>query len=223
MLTEGARKRHFLNEVGACGRILLAHNSTGLWPLQECRRAWQRAGHDWGYADLVRMAADARPWAAVVNPDAEEFYRPGDMPDKITNWCRATGQRPPADPGAITRCLLEGLALRYRKAVEDLTALTGRTLETVHLVGGGSRNPLLCQLAADATERQVVAGPVEATAIGTLTLQAMAHGRLSSLAEICDLVERSFDLTTYEPRTLSGIDVAYRTFLEVEAAAGKAG
>jgi rhamnulokinase len=220
LLTQGALDRRFLNEVGARGKTLLAMNSMGLWPLQECRRQWARGGHDWSYGDLTEMAAGAPPFCAVVDPDSGDFLRPGDMTVKIAESCRRTGQNPPADAAGTVRVLLEGLALRYRKAVADLDELTGRSTQLVHILGGGSRNRLLCQFAADATGRPVLAGPSEATAAGNVLLQALGRGSLGSMEEVREVVARSFALTLYEPHPSAAWDEAFVAFLRLPEAAG---
>jgi rhamnulokinase len=213
LLTQDAMDHRFLNEVGACGKTLLGMNSMGLWPLQECRRQWVREGHDWSYGDLTEMAAEAPPFCAVVDPDRGDFLRPGDMTAKVADYCRRTGQNAPADAACTTRILLEGLALRYRKAIADLDELIGRSTPLIHILGGGSRNRLLCQFAADATGRPVLAGPSEATATGNVLLQALGRGSLGSMAEVREVVAHSFALTLYEPHPSAAWDEAYAAFL----------
>ncbi len=172
----------------------------GLWLLQECRRAWSRAGSEWSYQELLAMAESSPPFGPLVDPDDERFLRPGDLPAAIAEACRETGQQAATEPGVVVRCVLESLALRYRWAVERLQAVTAADIDVVHVVGGGVRNRPLCQMTADATRREVVAGPVEATAAGNLLVQALALGMVGSLAEARELVGRSFPLERYEPR-----------------------
>jgi rhamnulokinase len=212
ILSEAAIEKQFLNEMGACGKIFFAHNSIGLWAAQECRREWARAGHELTYQTLTDMAVCASPFAVVINPDASSFFHPGNMTDKIAAFCRNTMQTPPETPGDIFRSLLEGLALRYRKAIEDLDSLTGKTTQIIHLVGGGSQNHLLCQFTADATGCQVIAGPAEATATATILLQALAHKRIASLYDLRQVVRNSFELITYEPNPSEQWHVAYNHF-----------
>jgi rhamnulokinase len=215
LITEDGLRSQFLNEVGACGRIMFAHNSMGLWPVQECRREWRREGHDWDYADLTEMATQAPSLSTILNPDDEVFLRPGDMRSKISGYCQRTGQELPSTPGSVIRSLLEGLALRYRMLIEDLERLTGWPTERIHIMGGGSKNWLLCQLTADATKRPVLAGPAEATAIATVLLQALARGSLSSLNEVREVVSGSFDLVNDDPHPSLAWDEAYGRFLQV--------
>jgi rhamnulokinase len=194
------------------GTTRLLKNIMGLWLVQECRRTWARGGRDWSYDELVAGATAARPFAALVDPDDPTFLAPGDMPARLAAFCRKTGQAPPEDEGALTRCALESLALKYRWAVERLEGILGTTIRTVHVVGGGSRNALLCQFTADACGRPVHAGPVEATAAGNVLLQAMARGRIGSLADARAVVARSFPVTVYEPRQTAAWDDAAGRF-----------
>jgi rhamnulokinase len=194
VLTAESRAAGFTNEVGVDGTIRYLRNIMGLWLLQESLRAW---GPSASLPALLAAAADAPPFASLVDPGAQEFLPPGDMPARIAAHCERTGQRPPADRAALVRCVLESLALGHRAAIREAAALSGRKVETVHVVGGGARNALLCQLTADACGLPVVAGPVEATAIGNALVQARAHGFTGDPRA---LVRRTQDLTTYEPR-----------------------
>jgi rhamnulokinase len=212
LVTKQALTRRFLNEIGPCGRIFFAYNSAGLWPLQECRREWQRQGHAWSYTDLTEMAAQGPPLAYLVNPDDPLLARSGDMTTNVAESCRHTSQGIPMDPGSVVRSLLEGLALGYRRALDELAELTGEPTRAIHIVGGGARNYLLCQFTADATGCPVLAGPAEATALGNILLQAMAQGRLSSLAEVRQVARRSCELVSYTPHPSSRWDDAYSVF-----------
>ncbi|MCF6471249.1 rhamnulokinase [Nonomuraea sp. MG754425] len=195
VLTPESRAANFTNEAGIDGTVRYLRNVMGLWLLQECLRAWP--GSDLG--DLLKAAADERPFAAVVNPDEPVFLPPGDMPARIAAECRRTGQLPPGSPAAYVRCVLESLALGHRRAVRQAMELSGRDVEVVHLVGGGSRNELLCRLTADACGLPVVAGPGEATTFGNVLVQARAAGLVSDLAEMRALVASSQPLRRYEP------------------------
>ncbi|MGO9258347.1 MAG: rhamnulokinase [Bryobacteraceae bacterium] len=188
---------NFTNEVGVAGKIRLLKNIAGLWLLQECRRAWMAEGIVYSYEQLARMAAGARPHSAAIDPDA--FLEPGEMPRKIAEYCRRTGQEPPATHAEYARAILESLALRYRHVLESLEILGGRKISTIHIVGGGSRNAVLNQFVADATGRRVVAGPAEATAIGNILVEAMGAGELESLDQIRSVVRRSFPPAAVEP------------------------
>jgi len=196
---EGMRA-NFTNEGGFGGTTRFLKNVMGLWLLQECRRNWAREGREYSYEELARFAEEAPMDGPLVDPDHPLFLSPGDMPSRIRRLCRTTGQEGPEEPGAMTRCVLESLALKYRWALEKAEEITGRRVGVVHIVGGGARNELLCQLTADATRRLVRAGPVEATALGNLMVQAYAGGWLSSLGEIRESVRRSVEVRDYEPR-----------------------
>jgi rhamnulokinase len=196
---EGMRA-NFTNEGGFGGTTRFLKNVMGLWLLQECRRTWVREGHEYSYEELARLAEEAPVAVPLVDPDHPLFLSPGDMPSRIRRFCGATGQERPDEPGAMTRCVLESLALKYRWVLERAEEITGVRAEIVHVVGGGVRNELLCQLTADATRRPVRTGPVEATALGNLMVQAYAGGRLSSMGEIRESVRRSVEVRDYEPR-----------------------
>jgi len=188
---------NYTNEVGVAGKIRFLKNIAGLWLLQECRRAWAEQGHEYTYEQLTQMASEARPNSGVIDPDA--FLEPGDMPSKIAANCDANGQGVPQTHGEFARAILESLARRYRDVLEDLEKLSGRKIDTIHIVGGGSRNMLLNRFVADTTGRRVVAGPSEATAIGNILVQAMGAGAVKDLAEAREVVRRSFELTTIQP------------------------
>lgn len=199
-VTPEALQHNFTNEAGVGGTVRFLKNVAGLWLLQECRRTWARDGTAYSYDELVRLAEAVPPFAALVDPDHPEFLPPGDMPERIHRQCAATGQAPPESAGAFVRCALESLALKHRLVVERIEAVTARPIAAVHVVGGGVRNRLLCQLTADALQRPVLAGPVEATALGNVMAQALARGDVRSLAEIREVIRRSFDIQVYEQR-----------------------
>jgi rhamnulokinase len=199
VLTEAAMDANFTNEGGAFGTIRFLKNIMGLWLLQECRRSWQREGHDVSYEQLVAQATSAPPFRFLIDPDDPSFLVPGDMPGRIAAWCKSTGQGEPAGMAEMTRCILESLALKYRWAIERMEALTGHPVDVIHVVGGGARSATLCQFTADATRRSVIAGPVEATALGNVMVQAAARGHVGSLAEIREVVRNSTELIHYDP------------------------
>ena len=215
IITAQSLANNFSNEGGVEGTFRFLKNIMGLWLVQECRRMWAKAGEDLSYADLTEIAAQAPPFGPIVDPDDHVFLHPDDMPAAIQAFCQRTGQPVPEDKGAIIRCALESLALKYRFTLEELESVLGRELGTIHIVGGGSQNQLLCQLTADATGRLVVAGPVEATAVGSIVMQALARGYVASLDEARQVVRRSFDVVTYEPGDVSRWDEAYGRLLSV--------
>jgi rhamnulokinase len=197
VIGEASLAMNYTNEVGVAGRIRLLKNIAGLWVLQECRRQWALEGREFSYEQLAGLAAAAPPLQVLLDPDA--FLDPGDMPRRIAAYCERTGQKVLESEGEICRAILEGLALRYRHVLHDLEKLTGSSIHTIHIVGGGSRNALLNQLVANATRRRVIAGPAEATAAGNILTQAMGAGRIAGLDEIRAIVRQSFEVTAFEP------------------------
>jgi rhamnulokinase len=212
LVTDAALAANFTNEGGVAGTTRLLKNIMGLWLVQECRRCWEKAGTKYNYDDLVKLAEAAPPFASLVDPDDPAFLLPASMPEAIGAFCRKCDQPAPAEAGAVVRCCLESLALKYRWVLEKLEGLIGRRLDVIHVVGGGSQNALLCQWTADATGRQVLAGPVEATALGNLLVQMLGLGMLRSLAEGREVVRKSVAMTTYEPRDARRWDEQYRRF-----------
>ena len=215
VITDATLKYNFTNEGGVGDTIRLLKNITGMWLIQECKRTWEDAGEDLSFDELTAIAAEARPLVSFIEPNYEPFLSPGDMPERIRNFCRETGQPIPETKGAVVRCALESLALKYRWGLERLEEILGRRLNVIHIIGGGCQNKLLCQLAADATGRQIVAGPVEATAIGNIMMQALTTGYVGSIDEARELIGRSFDVVNYEPENVSGWDHAYDRYLEI--------
>ena len=176
VLTDASMRANFTNEIGIDGTVRYLRNEMGLWLLQESARAWAAAGPAVDVAALVRDAAREEPLRLIVDPGDARFMPPGDMPSRIAAACRELGQPAPDGPAQTARCILDSLALAHRRAVLDVQRLSGRAVDAIHLVGGGSRNELLCQLTADACGLPVVAGPAEATAIGNILVQARALG-----------------------------------------------
>jgi len=187
------------NEGGVCDTFRYSKNVMGLWLVQECRNTWTRLEREYSYDELTGMARSAEPLRSIIDPDANEFLKHGDMPKRIQAFCTRTGQPVPESKGAILRCAVESIALKYRLIIERLEASQGRRMDTVHIVGGGTKNRLLSQLTADATGRTVLTGPVEATSIGNALVQAIALGELASLEEAREVVRRSFEIETFEP------------------------
>jgi len=207
---------NFTNEGGVCGTFRFLKNIMGLWLVQECRRTWARGGEELSYAQLTEQAAAAKPFVSLIEPDHAAFLSPGDMPAEIRSFCQQTGQSVPEDKGAVIRCCLESLALKYRWTVESLEQIMGQKLSVIHLVGGGTQNRLLSQFTADATGRPAIAGPVEATAIGNILMQALARGYVSSLAQAREVIRNSFEVITYEPQNVAAWDEAYARFLAIK-------
>jgi rhamnulokinase len=217
VIDERSFAANLTNEGGVAGTLLL-RNATGLWMLEECRRAWARAGADVGYEDLVARTKQVPQLRSIVDTDDPAFLAPGDMPGRIRDHCMRAGEPSPVDQAAIARCVLESLALKYRQTIDLLETVTRSRPPAIHVVGGGALNRLLCQWTADATGLPVIAGPVEAAEIGNLAVQALALGELASIDEVRELVGRSFTTQTYEPRPRAPWDDAYAR-LERAAAA----
>ena len=212
MINEQALSMSFTNEGGVYGTFRFLTNIMGLWIVQECRRTWQRQGQEFTYNELTEMAGRAKPWGSLINPDDTIFLPPGDMPGRIAKYCADTGQPVPDSRGEIVRCALDSLALKYRLTIENLDRFFCIRHEPIHIVGGGTQNRLLCQLAANAAGRTVVAGPIEATAIGNVLVQAISTGYLADLNQAREIVRNSFDLITYEPQSDEGAEEAYERF-----------
>ncbi len=198
MVTEDSYRAGFSNEQGLDGTTRFLKNIAGMWLLQECKRNWDAQGNVLTYAELVAQAREARE-TMLLDPDAEDFAKPCDMPAAIAAYAARTGQTIPASPGEFVRAVLESLALKYRLLVDQLRAWMPDLPDTLHIVGGGSQNVLLNQMAADATGLRVVAGPVEATAAGNILAQLMAVGEISTLAEGRAIIRASFEPQVYEP------------------------
>lgn len=218
LINDQVLAHNFTNEAGACSTTRLLKNISGLWLLQECRRAWASAGEEHTYEDLSRMAEKAEPFRSIVDPNDSRFLAPDDMPAEIASACRESGQPEPESHGQFARCVLESLALSYHKALGVLEQLTARKIAVLHIVGGGSQSGLLNQLTADLTGRKVLAGPVEATAIGNLLLQAMALGEIDSLGDLRRVVRDSFPLQTYQPQPAGQWQQARQRFAQWEPA-----
>jgi rhamnulokinase len=200
VITGASRAYNFTNEAGLGGTTRLLKNIVGLWIVQECRRTWLKEGHELAYDDLARLASEARPLRSMINPADPIFYKPDDMPQKVADFCARTGQKIPKTPGEIIRCLYESLALLYQVTLQEVQEITGQTASRLHIVGGGSKSDLLNQLAANATQIPVLAGPVEATAIGNLLIQALALGHIKSSSELREIVRNSFPAKAYQPQ-----------------------
>jgi rhamnulokinase len=212
LMDEKCRELNFTNEIGYGGSIRLLKNISGLWLLQECRRAWAAAGEELDYPTLTRLASTAPAFVSLVDPSDARFLAPGKMPEKIAACCRETGQPPPAQPGAFVRCALESLALLYRRTLRQIEGLLGRKITRLHIVGGGSKNDLLNQFTADALQIPVFTGPAEATATGNVLIQAMALGHLESLAAAREVVRRSFTVKCVPPGRAKEWEVAAERF-----------
>lgn len=197
--TPEALAANFTNEAGIDGTTRFLKNCAGLWLIQECRRVWSEQGKAFSYAQLASMAGQSPGLVSLFDPDNPVFATPGDMPARIREACRTQGEPEPRDEAALIRAILDSLALRYDELLRTASRLTGRTLKTLHVVGGGAANTLLNQISADATGLPVVAGPIEATALGNAAVQAIACGDLADLAQARAVIAASGDAQRYEP------------------------
>jgi len=193
----------FTNEGGVEKTIRLLKNIMGLWPIQECRRQWQSEGADLSYAEMAEMAQKSEPFSRRIDVDDGSFLAPGEMPRRINDYLVRTGQESIEDKGQMVRSILENLALKYRSRMDAIEGVTGETVEVLHIVGGGIQNELLCQFTANALDKKVITGPIEATASGNILMQAIATGQIESLAEARRIVRHSFELKEYEPQETS--------------------
>ena len=212
VINSASHRLNFTNEGGVCGTFRLLKNIAGLWLLQACRREWQTRGQDWSYGELTRRAQAEPGFQSLVDPDHPSFVRCASMPEAIARFCRTTGQPEPQDPAAYTRAILESLALKYRLVLEALEQLTGKPNTEIHIVGGGAKNQLLNQLTANATGRRVLAGPIEATALGNIGMQMLATGAANSLGEVREVIARSFPAEVYEPHETDEWQDVYKRF-----------
>jgi rhamnulokinase len=200
VITPEALRLNFTNEGGVSGTTRLLKNVMGLWMLQGCRNCWSARSQSIDYGELIELAEHEPAFAHLVDPDDEAFLRPKDMLAAIDDFCRKTHQPSPATPGAYVRCVVESLALKYRLVLGSLEELSGKRIDQIRVIGGGSKNRLLNQFAADATGKNVLAGPIEATALGNIGIQILATGEASSLGEVRAIIDRSFPTETFHPQ-----------------------
>jgi len=215
VMTDQARELNFTNEIGFGGTVRLLKNIVGLWIVQECRRSWSEQGQSCSYSSLTEAAAASMPFASLINPADPRFLSPDAMPEKIAEYCRDSGQPAPSGPGATIRCILESLALLYRKTLLEAEHLSGRDIDVLHIVGGGSQNALLNQFTANAIQRPVVAGAAEATALGNIIIQAIALGEVASLDAGRELIRNSVEISEFKPRDEGVWLHAYERFLNL--------
>jgi rhamnulokinase len=215
VITDRSAALNFTNEGGVCGTTRLLKNIAGLWLLQACRRDWAADGIDLSYDALTEAAAHATAFGPVIDPDDPSFLHPDHMPRAIAAYGQRTSQTMADTPAAVARVIVESLALKYRMVLEWLGEVSGLSIRRVRVIGGGARNRLLNQLTADATGREVVAGPVEATALGNIAMQMLATGHASTLAEARDIIDRSFPAERFHPADTGRWDRHYGRFQEI--------
>ena len=213
LINDDSRRLNLTNEGGVMGTIRFLKNIMGLWLIQESRRQWRREGNEYSFAQMEAWARECKPLRSLINPDDASFATPGNMPERVRDYCRRTGQPVPESVGEVVRCIYESLALKYRMTAESIQALMGRSAKVIHVVGGGTKDRFLSQMTADACGIPVAAGPEEATAIGNLMMQLIAMGEVASLKEARQIVSASFELKRYEPCVdRTAWDEAYQRF-----------
>ena len=215
VITDQSYAANVTNEGGVGGTFRLLKNVMGLWLAQQCRATWQAEGRDYDYPELAAAAAAEPPFRSLVDPDDSTFLPPGDMPRRLRDFCQRTGQPVPETVGQFMRAVYESLALKYRFALDKLIAISGRAVNRLHIIGGGARNRLLCQMTADATGRPVIAGPFEATALGNGIVQLIALGHIADVAQAREILSRTTELAHYEPQDTAAWDEAYGRFGEL--------
>ncbi|PID56777.1 rhamnulokinase [candidate division KSB3 bacterium] len=215
IISDASLQYNLTNEGGVGGSYRFLKNIMGLWLVQECKRIWDRDGKTTSFAELMLEAERAAPFKAVIDPNDTSFLNPSDMPKAIVEFCRATGQSVPESRGEILRCALESLALKYRHVLEKMEQLRGKSIDVLHIVGGGIQNTLLCQFTANATGKAVVAGPVEATAIGNIMVQALATGDIGSLQEGRQIIRQSYETVCYAAQDTERWETVYERSREL--------
>lgn len=215
VINEKSEKYNFTNEGGYNYKTTFLKNITGLWLIQESRRQWIREGIEYSFGELEHFAADTKPFKCFIDPDSEEFVTAGNIPRRIREFCERTNQEIPRTEGEIVRCINESLALKYRYTYEQLKECTGKEYSSIHMVGGGIKSRLLCQMTADSCNCQVIAGPIEATVLGNISLQLMAGGVVENISEIRKIIAKSQDILYYEPENTSDWDMAYERFKQI--------
>ena len=215
IISKQAMDYNFTNEGGVNKTIRFLKNIMGLWLVQECKRQWEREGEALSFAELESQANAATPFASFIDPDDTAFLAPGNMPKRICEYCKKTGQKVPETKGGIVRCIAESLAFKYRYTIEGIEQVTSKKYDSVHIVGGGIKDKMLCRFTANATNRRVEAGPVEATSIGNVVVQAMAMGAIKDLDEARAVVKASFPIETYVPQDAETWNDAYVKFKKV--------
>ncbi|HCS55030.1 rhamnulokinase family protein [Rubinisphaera sp.] len=215
ILTDAALKMNVTNEGGVDGTYRLLKNVMGLWLVQGCKRAYEKQGRVYDYTELTMLAEEAEPFRSLVDPNDHPFLHPNDMTIALQEWCKDHSQPVPETPGQLVRCALESLALKYRNVLEGIQELTGETVEVIHIVGGGSNSDLLNQFTANACGVPVITGPVEATVMGNLLIQARTAGEVESLSEIRKIVRQSTESRRFEPQNSSDWQTAYERFCQL--------
>ena len=215
IVNETSMNINITNEGGFDGSTGFLKNIIGLWLIQESRRQWKREGKEYSYADLEKLALAAEPFKCFIDPDAPEFVPHGNIPERVREFCRKTGQYVPETVGEIMRCIYESLAMKYRLTFEKLRECTERDYPGIHVIGGGTKDGLLCQMTANSCDRTVKAGPIEATVMGNVAVQLMSDGSVKNIGQARKIVANSSELKTFEPKDTDKWAGAYEDFLKV--------
>ncbi len=215
IVNETSMNINITNEGGFDGSTGFLKNIIGLWLIQESRRQWKREGKEYSYADLEKLALAAEPFKCFIDPDAPEFVPHGNIPERVREFCRKTGQYVPETVGEIMRCIYESLAMKYRLTFEKLRECTERDYPVIHVIGGGTKDGLLCQMTANSCDRTVKAGPIEATVMGNVAVQLMSNGSVKNIGQARKIVADSSELKTFEPKDTDKWAEAYEDFLKV--------
>lgn len=215
IVNETSMNINITNEGGFGGSTGFLKNIIGLWLIQESRRQWKREGKEYSYADLEKLALAAEPFKCFIDPDAPEFVPHGNIPERVREFCRKTGQYVPETVGEIMRCIYESLAMKYRLTFEKLRECTERDYPVIHVIGGGTKDGLLCQMTANSCDRTVKAGPIEATVMGNVAVQLMSDGSVKDIGHARKIVAASSELKTFEPADTDKWAQAYEDFLKV--------
>lgn len=215
IVNETSMNINITNEGGFDGSTGFLKNIIGLWLIQESRRQWKREGKEYSYADLEKLALAAESFKCFIDPDAPEFVPHGNIPERVREFCRKTGQYVPETVGEIMRCIYESLAMKYRLTFEKLRECTERDYPVIHVIGGGTKDGLLCQMTANSCDRTVKAGPIEATVMGNVAVQLMSDGSVKNIGQARKIVADSSELKTFEPKDTDKWAGAYEDFLKV--------
>lgn len=215
IVNETSMNINITNEGGFDGSTGFLKNIIGLWLIQESRRQWKREGKEYSYADLEKLALAAEPFKCFIDPDAPEFVPHGNIPERVREFCRKTGQYVPKTVGEIMRCIYESLAMKYRLTFEKLRECTERDYPVIHVIGGGTKDGLLCQMTANSCDRTVKAGPIEATVMGNVAVQLMSDGSVKNIGQARKIVAESSELKTFEPKDTDKWAEAYKDFLKI--------
>lgn len=215
IVNETSMNINITNEGGFDGSTGFLKNIIGLWLIQESRRQWKREGKEYSYADLEKLALAAEPFKCFIDPDAPEFVPHGNIPERVREFCRKTGQYVPETVGEIMRCIYESLAMKYRLTFEKLRECTERDYPVIHVIGGGTKDGLLCQMTANSCDRTVKAGPIEATVMGNVAVQLMSDGSVKNIGQARKIVAESSELKTFEPKDTDKWAGAYEDFLRI--------